>query len=581
LTWGFSVQNIPLVVSDINHEYRVGFSYKISRWGPRLFTAYHVNQREDSFHFGFETAPSSKVRLYVGAQDFENKNLAFGGMFEWENLNIYLTYSLRSQRLLFSLSTRIGKAPRAIADERMQACKTAIKAGKYRNALKDVRIALAHDITHSEARTFYNWLAPKIKKENARIDSLLQVAKSHEEQQWYISAAVHYLKVLKIDPDNKMAVHSIKMIRPKVNIHTERWFQSAVKDFERGDYERAKDVFESILIVRSDHKGSKEYLQKIKQIEDEEVDRHFYTGLGFYSQKNFARAKQEFEKVLAIQPEHSEAREYLTQIDNEMATRQREITRLLAEAEKQQRAGNYVSASRLYRRILVIEPDHDIARKKLQGLGDQVRRYVQKNFAQGEKAFANGKLDAAERAFKSVLSSNPGHSRARAYLSQIEQTRIDSAQVYYDLGMKYFDQKKWDDALTNFEAALSIYPGFESAKEMREKVVDAAGVQKVVERGKSEFFSGHYLKAMEIFSEALDLDPNNKEAIELREKCQQRLNEEVEDYYNRGIRFYTAEDYRAAIAEWDKALKINPQHKGSLEYKQKAEQRLKALNRLQ
>ena len=72
---------------------------------------------------------------------------------------------------------------------------------------------------------------------------------------------VHVLN--KIDPDNKVAVHSIKMIRPKVNIHTERWFQSAVKDFERGDYERAKDVFESILIVRSDHKGSKEYLQKI------------------------------------------------------------------------------------------------------------------------------------------------------------------------------------------------------------------------------------------------------------------------------------------------------------------------------
>lgn len=580
LTLGLSAQNIPLVVTDIAHEFRFGLSYKVTPWGPKLVSAYHIHQNEDTIHLGFESSPSSNIKLYIGMEDFDNDKLAFGFMARWQNLDLDLVYSVHSERLIISMSMRIGKAPRIVADDEVLAAKSAIKARDFRGALKSLRTALAYDNTHSEARKLYSWLAPKIRKENATVDSLLNVARMLEGQQWFISAAAHYINVLKIDPTNKVAEHSIAMIRPKVNIQTERWFHSAVKSFDRGDLERAKDVFESILIVRSDHEGSKEYLKKIYQIEKEKADTHFYTGLGFYSQKNFQRAVEEFEKVLALQPEHTEARDYLKEVQQELENRKKEIIRLMAEAERYRSSGQYLSASTLYRQVLARDPQNSLARERLQSLDNVVRKYTNRKYTEGERAFANGQFGKASKAFKAVLNLKPGDKRARSYLTKIENAKLDSAQVHYDSGMKYFEEEKWDEALVSFEAALAVHPGFAAAKDMRQKLIDAAGVQKVVERGMSEFLSGHYLRAMEIFGEALDVDPNNKEAMERREECQKKLNEEVEEYFNRGIQFYTAENYRAAVDEWSKALEINPQHKGSLEYKKKAEQRLEALNGL-
>lgn len=580
LTLGISAQNIPLVITDIDYEIRIGLSYRFTPWGPHLIYAYHFNESDDTNHIGFESSLTSSFKLFVGMEDYDNKKLAFGCSAEWENLGIDLTYSAKWERLILTVSTRIGKDPKRVADSNVLAAKSKIKDRNFRSALKSVRTALAYDNTNSEARTIYNWIAPRIYRENATIDSLLNVAHMLEDQEWYISAAAHYIRVLKINPENKEAEHSIAMLRTKVNIDTERWFKKAVKSFDLGEYDQAKDVFESILYVRNDHSGSLEYLQKIKQIENEKVDNHFYTGLGYYSQKNFKSAINEFQKVLAIQPEHTEARDYLKEVQQEQINSEKEITKLMAEAEGYSRAGKYISASQMYRKILAREPQHRLAREKLKSLDNVIQKFVQQKYTQGERAFANGQFDDATKAFKSVLSLRSGDKQARSYLTKIEKAKIDSAQVLYDLGVKYLKDEKWDEALENFENALAVHPGFSAAKDMRRKVIDSAGVQKVVERGMSEFLSGRYLKAMEIFSEALELDPNNKEAMQRREECQSKLNDEVEEYYNRGIQFYTAENYRAAVDEWKKALEITPQHKGSLDYKEKAEQRLRALNNL-
>jgi hypothetical protein len=54
----------------------------------------------------------------------------------------------------------------------------------------------------------------------------------------------------------------------------------------------------------------------------------------------------------------------------------------------------------------------------------------------------------------------------------------------------------------------------------------------------------------------------------------------VEKFFKRGLNLFIADDYEGAIKELDRALSINPRHKQSLEYKQKAQQSLEALRRL-
>src|SRR5262249_10723010 len=68
-------------------------------------------------------------------------------------------------------------------------------------------------------------------------------------------------------------------------------------------------------------------------------------------------------------------------------------------------------------------------------------QYPQKLFAEGETALAKGDLDAAERAFRRVLTLKPGLAGAYANLGVIEMRR-----------------KHWEQALVNLQEAEKLDP---------------------------------------------------------------------------------------------------------------------------
>ena len=80
--------------------------------------------------------------------------------------------------------------------------------------------------------------------------------------------------------------------------------------------------------------------------------------------------------------------------------------------------------------------------------------------------------------------------------------------------------------------------------------------------------------------EALKKEPNHAQAISMLAQTLKRIEVQVDDYFNRGIKFFTEEKYRQAIAEWDKALTINPDHQGAREYRRRAQERMDALNKM-
>ncbi len=80
--------------------------------------------------------------------------------------------------------------------------------------------------------------------------------------------------------------------------------------------------------------------------------------------------------------------------------------------------------------------------------------------------------------------------------------------------------------------------------------------------------------------EALKKDPAHVDALSLEAQCRNSVTRLVDEHFNRGLNYYTEEKSRAAIVEWDRALVINPDHRGSIEYKRRAQERLDALNQL-
>jgi tetratricopeptide (TPR) repeat protein len=231
-------------------------------------------------------------------------------------------------------------------------------------------------------------------------------------------------------------------------------------------------------------------------------------------------------------------------------------------------------------RILELDPQHQFALSKIKRISAKIASAAREHFTRGERYYKEGEFSKAEERFRRVLALQPHHLPARRRLGLITRDTSDRSQYYYDAAKEYASNKNWQKALAALDSALIAKPDFEQALELRNKTLDMMDVDQLIQRAKNNYLQGQYIRALANFNQALEKQPEHTEALNYRELCIARLNDLVDEYFNRGLQLYTEEKYQLAISEWEKALEINPDHKGSLEYKRRAEQRQEALKQL-
>ncbi|MBN1542178.1 hypothetical protein JW992_08505 [candidate division KSB1 bacterium] len=580
LTLAAAVQNIPFVVSDYDQQIRLGTSFSLGESGLQVSYAHHIQREKDTSHLGFSFPLFKRILFSAGVVNADINHFGLGLELPLHNLHFSSAYDSDTRRLILSASFVLGPSADELAQKHYANARRALQDRDKRSALREARKTLAYAGTHDAAEQMVESLHNLVKTENQQIDSLLHLGRLLEKREWYISAAAQYLKVLRMDSNNKSAEQAITAIRPRVNIHTEKWYQLGVSHFGRGELRQAKEIFESILLVRNDHVGSRVYLEKIVEIFADEAEDHYYTGLGFYSQRNLIRAEEEFQAAVNLVPNYSDALEYLNRIREEKIRNRDRIQSLLAKAQENLRMQAWVSARNTFREILEIDPLHADARAGLVQVDEQIQHYVRRQIELGEAAFGRMDMEAAAQIFRRVLSVQPTNGNARDYLQRItDQTQGRSRDLIKQAEL-LFSENKWEQALAAVDSAQAQQPNLQDAKDLQDRILAAMSVEKLFTRAGQDYYGGNYIAAFERFNQVLEKDPHHLQALELREQCQLRLNELVDSHFNRGIQLYTQERYRSAIAEWDKALEINPYHKGSLEYHNRARERLKALNQL-
>ncbi|RME01029.1 MAG: tetratricopeptide repeat protein, partial [Calditrichaeota bacterium] len=396
-----------------------------------------------------------------------------------------------------------------------------------------------------------------------------------------ISATLNYLKVLDLEKDNKIAKRHLKLIRPMVDVYINQLFKRGVQAFEEGNYEQANRAFRAVLSVRRDHAQAQKYLKKVTEYFTRQSEELFLRGLGYYSQKNLKMAIASFREALQYNQENGEARTYLEKVDSEYKRRTHQCDSLLTEARALVKQRDYAGAFDLYEAALELDPYREDAKTEMRRLKPILNRYVDGLIAEGRAAFRRGNLEKARRVFKNVLKFDPRQVEARRYLARIQKEGKKRIQSKYEEGMAYFKEKRWPLAIAAFEAVLEMDSSNKAAKRMLREAYSQSSFEENLNRANEKFAAGKYMEAMELYAHLMERDSSNAFIQERLEACQKQLNLLVEKYFNQGISYYAAERYRDAIREWDKALRINPNHTQALAYKKKAQQRLDALRRLQ
>ncbi len=555
----------------------IGMHYRHHRDWPFLYSTIRTTGHDEKINIGLGLELSQTLTLFSTYEDLGD--FAFGGSFTFGRQILSLGYSHEKKKFVADFSFRISRAPSRKAQKYWQKGVNLSRRGSYKFALREIKKYRAYNPLDKNSLQLENWLQNKVKARKEKIDALLKRAQELVASQKYIKADLCYIEILTIDKNNHLARAGIEQIAPAVDNNVLAIARLGKIAFDKGSYAAAQRAFFAIKQVRPEHAEAKLYLQKIRDYYFNEAEKLFLRGLGYYNQKNYKMAVLSFEEALEQSTEHLESEKYLKKARTSLQWQKKESARILTRAKRFVRKNNYKKASELYQKILELDPQNQVAKNELRVLKPKLKRYIDHFVSKGKSAFKKGELEVAKSYFEKAYALDES-ADARQYLgkiSSIKQERIDSD---FQNGETAFAKKNWQEAIHFYDAVLQQDETHMAARNKRKMAYQNSDFDDLLKNADDKIAKKGYLEAYELYLALQERDPNNAYIQAQVDTCRLYLQEEVERYFNAGISFFAGENYESAIKEWDAVLRIDPHHAKSIEYKKKAEQRLRALNRL-
>ncbi len=218
------------------------------------------------------------------------------------------------------------------------------------------------------------------------------------------------------------------------------------------------------------------------------------------------------------------------------------------------------------------EPQAIEEREKVEVKPEVETEEIAKRFSQGMDFYQRGKLREAIVEWEEVLKDAPSHELARKYL---EATRVQLDKLvaeHYGKAEEYYNDDRWQEAINEWNALLGLLPGdtqvMEKIKTTRNKIDEHFNI------GMEHYEQGNYSEAIEEWQQVLKWDSHyygvteniEKASLKIKETGAVSREEIVAEYLNEGLKYYRADDYFSAVRGWRKALDIDPQQKEAMDY---------------
>jgi eukaryotic-like serine/threonine-protein kinase len=284
---------------------------------------------------------------------------------------------------------------------------------------------------------------------------------------------------------------------------------------------------------------------------------------------DFNAAQEKIRAVLILDNTHGEAKRLNSEIASEIhrVAPIAKAKRMVVEAEQAFSRGEYAEAARILGDAQELNPNDTQVRKlREKALQEQDRvRELREALTAGQKAMKLGDLTAAEQELHRVLQLDQSNPQAAELLEQIRQDRLARER---DFRLK---EALWqtDNLVTagKYEEAqgrlLELAQDFPTSDEVNQKlqILDPLiRSRKLAKDGEHAFNQGEFAAAVTALTEALELNPRDAQARELRDLALQERDRlrQVREALSAGQRAMRQGDTSAAEAEFQKVLQIDP-----------------------
>jgi len=455
----------------------------------------------------------------------------------------------------------------------------------------------------------------------------IEYKKGNEER-----AYQYFEKILELDPDNKAAQEHIMIIDEQLKIknikrNDSKRIKSLVKQamaqYKNKKYANAIEGFETVLKIDPANGRAGKYLEKAKQkyrqkrieskmdadpdIDTTNVNRLYAKGKELYLAKNYQEAANVLEKVVALNPSHKYAPRLLARCkarvsqDTYVATgipekeknqkiMASDVESIYKEGKDLYRAGRFADSLIFFKKVIAKEPQNKYAQKyllearqKLKELDEEQKvildtRNIARMFKRGKKLYQQKNYERALAEFYRILALNPAHRQAPKYVDRCSKyiakerrqaIKLAVDETVYQRGRKYYETREYEKALDEFTETLEVNPDHREAQRYQQKTKylldeQAKKIKRLLKKANSAIKNERYKDAIEFYNKVLDRDEHNKKAKKGLERS--HLKHDTYMKVQDAKRAYDAGDYVGTIELANAALSLDKGNKKARKY---------------
>ncbi len=321
--------------------------------------------------------------------------------------------------------------------------------------------------------------------------------------------------------------------------------------YRQGDRLNALESWRAVPETASDHA---EVLKRIEVVEAEFerlVVQYKQRGRYYEERGRLAESILNYRLALKLQHEDAATLAHVQQLARILAARKEELQQSFQVASD---AGDLALARRGLARLRSLDPfDPELETDERQ-FQDALRTEVTRRLGAGRRGFLSGNQQAAQQAFRSVLELDPDNESARGYLAYLATIRLDGQEATGRPGVFELPDRFASDAQIRAEG---FYQNALAAEHR-----------------------GDPYAAIRNDLRALQADADHASARRHLTALRGRLAGEVDGLIEAGRQAFRSEDLQSALDLWRQAVLLDPDNERARAYTARAEQQLQNLERL-
>lgn len=247
-------------------------------------------------------------------------------------------------------------------------------------------------------------------------------------------ALKEYQRALMLDPRRKDIEDDIRKVQeilaPLVKYHLD-----LAQEYEgNGRFQQALDEIRLVTIFDPDNVEARYRSVQLEERIGSAAEDHYKTGLRYFQEREYRSAQREMASVVALKSDHEGARGYLREIDQVLQAQKKVEARSESPFNSQLRErrarvmelktkGDWVQVRKETKSLLEIDPYDSEAKDLLMLAEVRCRDRADLFFQEGIRSFQEENLDLAISYWMQVLSLDAGHEKAREYLGKASLMR--------------------------------------------------------------------------------------------------------------------------------------------------------------